>query len=153
MRAYLIRHAHAGHRSNWDGPDEERPLSSKGKKEAEHLTAVLDDQPVGRILSSPAVRCVETVEPLARARGLDVEVVPWLAEGSDPVDAIERMSAIADEDPVLCSHGDLIPDVIRLLRRRGMEVVEDGPSKKGSYWTLEGDDRSFTKATYHPPGG
>jgi hypothetical protein len=43
--------------------------------------------------------------------------------------------------------------MIGLLRRRGMKLVENGPTKKGSFWTLEYDDQAFTKATYHPPGG
>lgn len=152
MPAYLIRHAHAGHRSDWDGPDEERPLSPKGRHEADHIADLLSDEPIGRVLSSPAVRCVQTAEPLAAARQVELEIEKRLAEGCDPVKAIELMIELAEHNPALCAHGDLIPEMIRLLQRRGMEIVENGPTKKGSFWTLEFDDESFTKATYHPPG-
>lgn len=151
--AYLVRHAHAGSRSHWEGPDDQRPLSPKGQRQARHLEALLAEEPISRVLTSPAVRCTQTVEPLAAALGLPVEPTPLLAEGADPVAAIEHMLATAPASPVLCSHGDLIPEIIRLLRRRGMRVVDDGPTKKGSFWALEFDGEAFTKATYHPPGG
>jgi 8-oxo-dGTP diphosphatase len=151
--AYLIRHAHAGHRADWDGPDGDRPLSTRGRHEADHVAALLGDEPIGMVLSSPAVRCVQSVEPLAAARGVDVEVEKRIGEGRDPVKAIDLMIKRIDRNPAVCSHGDLIPEMIGLLRRRGMKLVENGPTKKGSFWTLEYDDQAFTKATYHPPGG
>lgn len=151
--AFLIRHAHAGHRADWDGSDGRRPLSARGRGEAAHVSAILGHEPIGLVLSSPAVRCIQSVEPLAAARGVEVRVEKRLGEGRDPSKAIELMIKRADQNPALCSHGDLIPEMIRLLRQRGMKLVENGPTKKGSFWTLEFDDHEFTKATYHPPGG
>jgi 8-oxo-dGTP diphosphatase len=149
--AYLIRHAHAGHRSDWDGADEDRPLSAKGHREAEHLAQLLGHQPIGRVLTSPAVRCIETVTPLAKALGIDLEPNKHLAEGRDPVKAVGLAIDLAESNPALCAHGDLIPDMIRLLHRRGMKIAEDGPTKKGSFWVLEFDGEMFEKATYHSP--
>ena len=67
---YLVRHAHAGDKRAWLGPDAVRPLSTPGRREAHGLLTRLRDHPITRILSSPAVRCLQTVEPLARRRGL-----------------------------------------------------------------------------------
>ena len=57
---YLIRHAHAGNKRNWSGPDEERPLSAKGQAQAEGIAGEFGDVGVKRVISSPAVRCRET---------------------------------------------------------------------------------------------
>jgi 8-oxo-dGTP diphosphatase len=152
MPVYLVRHAHAGRRADWDEDDALRPLSARGLREAEHIAQLIGDEPIGRIRSSPAVRCVQTVTPLATRRGLKVKEDPRLAEGADVGEALELMTRLAEKNPMFCAHGDLIPEAIRLLRRRHMELVEDGPTRKGSFWVLEFDGEAFTKATYHPPG-
>jgi 8-oxo-(d)GTP phosphatase len=58
---YLVRHAHAGKKANWPGPDLARPLSAQGHKEALGLIDQLGAYPLGHILSSPAERCLQTV--------------------------------------------------------------------------------------------
>src|SRR4029453_7056236 len=63
---YLLRHAHAGNKQGWAGPDRPGPLSNAGRREAYGLLTQLRDYPISRILSSPTVRCLETVEPLAQ---------------------------------------------------------------------------------------
>jgi phosphohistidine phosphatase SixA len=80
----LVRHAHAGEKHRWDGPDSLRPLSATGQAEAAGLVVRLEDYPVGRVLSSPTVRCQETVRPLAGDRHLDVEPLPAVGVTADP---------------------------------------------------------------------
>jgi 2,3-bisphosphoglycerate-dependent phosphoglycerate mutase len=72
---YLVRHAHAG----WT-PDENRPLSARGRADAERVADVLGGFPITAIYSSPARRAWETVAPLAARLGLPVQVVPDLRE-------------------------------------------------------------------------
>lgn len=60
-----IRHAH----NEWN-PDEYRPLSPQGAADAEKIPALLRDRPIDAIYTSPYTRCVQTVEPLAKERGL-----------------------------------------------------------------------------------
>jgi 8-oxo-dGTP diphosphatase len=148
---YLVRHGHAGSRSSWPGDDDLRPLSERGHRQAEGLAELLDGHPVGAVHSSPALRCTATVAPLADRRGLGVVVAPELAEGVDPERTLRWLLAHAERDPVACSHGDVIPKVIRLLTARGMEAVPGGASKKGSLWVLEVCDGHVTAGTYHPP--
>src|SRR6266545_4741978 len=69
---YLLRHAHAGNKRTWSGPDGRRPLSAAGRREAAGLVRVLDGRPITTILSSPALRCEQTVQPLAEHRSLPV---------------------------------------------------------------------------------
>ena len=78
---FLVRHAKAGDRSTWQGDDDGRPLTKAGRRQARALVDVFAGRPINRIVSSPAVRCVDTVEPLAEARGLAVEVRNELREG------------------------------------------------------------------------
>ncbi len=148
MTIYLVRHGHAPDRHSWRQEDELRPLSDKGRRQAAGLVEVLGDRGVGRILSSPAVRCWQTVEPLAAHLGLEIEHEPRLWEGSDVAPARDLLDEV--DDAVLCSHGDLIPDLVNRLIAEGAEAVgRDG--KKGSTWVLERDGARFTRATYLPP--
>jgi phosphohistidine phosphatase SixA len=142
MPLFLVRHAKAGSRSGWIGPDESRPLSKSGREQAQGIKRMLAEWPVPRILSSPYVRCVETVRPLAAKLGLDVEERPALAEGHAVGTALELLTALA-EHSVVCSHGDLIPAVVEALARRGMEIATEPDWRKGSVWVIERDGDEF----------
>jgi broad specificity phosphatase PhoE len=148
---YLVRHAHAGNRSSWDGDDDERPLSPKGRQQATGLLEWLADAPIQRVISSPAARCVETVAPLAAAHGLEVETDPSLAEGGTAAACIKALLAASHDDIALCSHGDLIPKVIRQLRTDGMRSKDSNLSQKGSTWELDVVDGQVVSGRYHPP--
>src|ERR1700676_1033768 len=64
---YVVRHAKAGSRSNWPEDDRFRPLGNKGSKQAEALVSILEPFPITAVYSSPFLRCVQTVAPLALA--------------------------------------------------------------------------------------
>ena len=132
MALLLVRHANAGRRSAYKGDDRQRPLSPRGRERAIELVPLLAQYRPQRILSSPYVRCWETVQPLAEALGLPVESVGELAEGHG-ADAVELMMRMAGESAVLCTHGDVATDVLAALGsesgRRfqlGVEVAEGG---------------------------
>lgn len=74
---YFVRHAH----SPWvPNREAERPLSEQGRRQAARVAARLSDAEIEAVLSSPYERARQTVEPLADARGLDVELVPGFRE-------------------------------------------------------------------------
>jgi len=148
MTIYLIRHAHAGDRSEWQGDDRLRPLSAKGNRTARAIADTLGDRPVERVLSSPAVRCVETIEPLATRVGRPIETTEVLAEGGDPVEVIRLLRAHRDGDLAVCSHGDVIPEVIETLSRDGLDIRGTIGNRKGSFWALELNGVS-SSARYH----
>jgi len=95
MPLLFLRHAQAGNRLKWEAPDRLRPLSEEGRLQAEALIALYAPLPVTRVLSSPYVRCVQTVEPLAVALGLDVEERSELAEGTGARPTLELMRRLA----------------------------------------------------------
>jgi phosphohistidine phosphatase SixA len=150
MAQYLVRHAKAGSRSGWVGPDEARPLTRAGKEQAEGIMRLLVERPVPRTLSSPYRRCVETMQPLATKLGLPVEMVDVLAEGEPAWRVVELLTALPD-DSVLCSHGDIILAVIDTLASRGMAVEGEPDWRKGATWVLERDGDEFVRAHAVPP--
>src|SRR4051812_16780515 len=95
MTWLLVRHARAGARKGWDGPDIERPLSKKGRRQVDGLVAILKRFEPTHIYSSPYVRCVQTVEPLAEVLKLEVEPRPELAEGAPVDDSIALLRQTA----------------------------------------------------------
>jgi phosphohistidine phosphatase SixA len=150
MALYLIRHAKAGQRGSWDGPDLLRPLTRSGRAQAQAFAAWLANEPVARILSSPYTRSVQTVQPLADKLGVTVEVTELLSEGSAFEPVLELLEVLP-EPSVLCSHGDLIPDTVEALLRRGAVLDGQPDWRKGSTWVLSRDDRQITRARAVPP--
>jgi 8-oxo-dGTP diphosphatase len=146
MRVLLIRHAQAGDRRP-GGRDLYRPLVETGRRRAEDLRALLADRPITAVLSSPATRCLQTVEPLARTLGLEIGEEPGLYEGSDAALALALLERDDDGELVVCSHGDVIPEVVELVAAAGAEVRGRG-CEKGSIWLLERGGGRWTRATY-----
>lgn len=137
MTLLLARHGDAGDRAAWTGDDRRRPLSASGRRQAEGLLDQYRDRPLERILSSPALRCTATVEPVATARGLDVEEHDALAEGV-PFDVIDRLlRQLADTDALLCSHADVIGEIVLALRRRGVHLGSDPRWPKAATWVID----------------
>jgi phosphohistidine phosphatase SixA len=134
---YLIRHAKAGSRSRWTADDRLRPLSKPGRGQAESLIRLFDGRKVDVILSSPFVRCVETVQPLAIDRALPVVESEALSEGAPLTSVLELVAELADVTAVLCSHGDVIPMLVEHLEQEGMVVEGERDWRKGSTWILK----------------
>jgi 8-oxo-(d)GTP phosphatase len=149
--AHLVRHAKAADRSTWQSDDVERPLSKAGRRQARALVEAFAGQRVDRILSSAAVRCVQTIEPLSGARGVPVEIRDELGEGA-PLDGfMALLDRLAASPTVLSGHGDLIPEAILTLEADGLRVGPERAWKKGAIWTLEREGGLFVRATYRPP--
>ena len=151
-RLLLIRHAHAGDRTKWRGPDDQRPLSEKGWRQARGLVPLLSEDGLARIRSSPSLRCVQTVLPLAEARGLQVEEDPRLHEGTDPHDAFAALEADLETISVAAStHGDLLPAILDLAADRGAVLPPDVRWPKGCTWILDHEDGRWLGARFLPP--
>jgi phosphohistidine phosphatase SixA len=152
MTVLLVRHARAGARKHWEGPDVERPLSKKGRRQAEGLVDMLARYPVVRIMSSPYVRCAQTVEPVAEKLKLDIGRRPELAEGAPVDQALALVREAAGTTVVLCTHGDIVPAILEAVAGQdGIELPEDPLYPKGSVWELDQDaEGRITKARYLP---
>jgi 8-oxo-dGTP diphosphatase len=151
MPLYLVRHAKAGSRSAWIGDDRDRPLVEEGWEQARALVARIAPLQPSALLSSPYLRCVQTLQPLGEECELDVTIDTRLEEDSP----LERSLAALDDAPdnaVLCSHGDVIPDVINGLLRRGMDLGEaPGALRKAGTFVLHRENGKFVRAEYWAP--
>ncbi|MFM7070062.1 MAG: histidine phosphatase family protein [Actinomycetes bacterium] len=162
MTVYLVRHAAAGVRNDADPYDDDRHLDADGILQAQQLCEWLQLEPITAIVSSPFPRCQETVLPLATARGLTVDIDARLGEGTDIERSWELLATIADDvrhrsgagspaAAVACSHGDVIPDLIRRAQSRGMLVPGKSGCAKGSVWMLQHwDGEGFGSGIYTP---
>jgi 8-oxo-dGTP diphosphatase len=148
---FLLRHATAGDRARFDGVDSDRPLTKKGRRQAESIAKSLAARGIERIYTSPYTRCVESVKPLAKLTGAKIRRRDALAEGPD----VDAAYALIDEsvgyNTVLCSHGDVIPAVINRMMWAGLTLESRFYCSKGSIWEVDLVAGRFTTARYVPP--
>lgn len=138
--ALLVRHGTAGNRKDWEGDDRLRPLDAKGVRQAQALAGILMHYPIRHVLSSPYVRCVQTVEPLSERLGLPIREAGELAEGAGAGD-VNRLVGGLEGLAVLCTHGDVIEQI----------VGEDAPNRKGGFWLLTAGPAGVKPSRYVPP--
>ena len=148
---YLVRHAHAGSKGKWAGPDQARPLSDQGRAEALGLIQQLGGFSLGRVLSSPVERCLQTVQPLAGRLGRLVEPSEALGVDGTGPGVLELLTDPALEGAVLCTHGEVIGKVFDELQLAGIELSDPLRWPKGSTWILQLDGGQGWKGTYLEP--
>lgn len=155
MTILLVRHARAGRRDRWKGDDRLRPLSKKGRGQAAGLPALLEPWvPTGRarplLVSSPWVRCAETLAPLAATLHVEVAEDETLGEGMG-AKAAETLGGWRRRRVVVaCTHGDVIEEILDGLAAAGVDLGAHRSAAKGSVWVLEGAGAAVT-ARYLPP--
>lgn len=147
---YVVRHAKAGSRGHWSGDDRLRPLSKKGEKQAEALIKVLEPFGIAAIFSSPFLRCLQTVEPLARAHRIAVRSTPSLAEGHGVGALYEFFKDDKLDQAVLSTHGDIAWELVEDLVQRSVIKAGDGGFEKGSTWVVEVENAVPVGARYLP---
>lgn len=146
---YVVRHARAGSRSSWDGTDDRlRPLNGRGQRQALALATILSPL-VKTVHSSPYLRCVETVAPLATIIGADVDILDSLSEGESWRDALSLIKATSGPT-VFCTHGDVLGDLINALQEQGVTISGYGV-EKACTWSLTVSKGGVASARYSPP--
>ena len=79
MKLLLIRHALPERVENTDGPADPG-LTEVGRQQARRLAAWLEGEHIDHVAASPKLRAIETAEPLAAGRSLEIETVAGFAE-------------------------------------------------------------------------
>ncbi|GIF02991.1 NUDIX hydrolase [Actinoplanes siamensis] len=140
----LVRHAHAGDRKNWSGPDSLRPLSPRGGKQAALVADRLATFRPQRLIAAVPLRCLQTLQPLAAATGLPVVADPAFAEPEDASGLPARLAAArarlvearAAGRVVVCSQGKVMPPLLASLARDSgvpaPSAADDPPAAKVS---------------------
>jgi len=171
VRLLLVRHGHAGTKEGWAGDDRLRPLDARGRRQARHLVDVIVPMQPTRLVSSPYTRCLETMELIASKTGL--EVVEDLAltpnAGRRALDRVRELSASElsgselsgselsgselSGPVVLCTHGEVIGDVLGVLASEdGVRLSRRPPGLKGCVWVLDFRKDKVATARYISPG-
>jgi phosphohistidine phosphatase len=137
IRLHLLRHAHAGDAFEWVGDDDLRPLTSKGRKQAERLGRFMCEHDIRPdvIVSSPLVRAVQTAEIVAAELGMTVRKDPRLASGFSQRELWALLDELGAREPLLVGHE---PDLSSLL-----SYLTDAPlpMKKGALATVDLETR------------
>ena len=148
MRVYFLRHGEADW-PNWDRPDDERPLTERGKKEMRKVAKFLRelDVPLDEILSSPLTRARQTADAVADRFKMQVREQESLAGGFD-VSALEELIRIFPVDNLMIvGHEPTFSEVVCELTgghckmsKGGLALVE-----------LDGDDMNGRLLWLFPP--
>ncbi|MCW2496277.1 bifunctional NUDIX hydrolase/histidine phosphatase family protein [Jatrophihabitans sp.] len=146
----LVRHAKAGKRSQWSGPDDLRPLDPNGIRQAARLRKALSYFGPERIYSAVPLRCQQTVQPLADSLGLIVEVQDAFSDETylrSPATTQTALLAVAKPgtSSVVCSQGVTIPELVDQMGP-GVRVTE---TKKGAWWVLSMVDGEVIAADHY----
>jgi phosphohistidine phosphatase SixA len=144
----VVRHAKAGDRDGWKGDDQLRPLTRAGWQQAEALAQSLKDEPIDKVLSSPYVRCVQTVEPMAKQRRLPVDETNELQEGAGGDSVLRLVKRHSGKQVVLCTHGDIVEELLERLIALGLVQRARANTEKGSIWVLQEAGGTITGARY-----
>lgn len=117
IELYLLRHAHAGDPAEWDGDDDERPLTGKGRRQAKRLGSFM--RAVGlkpdKLVTSPLVRAEETAQLVAKALRVEVLVEPRLAGSLGIARLDEILGELDAERPVLVGHDPDFSALVAML--------------------------------------
>jgi 8-oxo-dGTP pyrophosphatase MutT (NUDIX family)/phosphohistidine phosphatase SixA len=152
VQVFLVRHAKAGNRDKWEAPDELRPLTGSGRRQAQAIAAELDRTGLAALVSSPYVRCVETLDPLAEATGLPVQEHDALAEGGSTGPALGLVRAVSSLGPTaLSTHGDVQHGAVDALADAGVPLTGPLEVAKGSTWVLDVRHGEIAAGRYVPP--
>jgi phosphohistidine phosphatase len=129
LQLYLLRHAHAGNSATWDGPDSERPLSPKGRRQVHKLGAFLAERGFtpDAIVTSPKLRARQTAELFADAIGIAFTVDDRLGDALDPDDVGAIVEHVGGTSVVLVGHDPDFSTLAAVLT--GTEYL---PLKKGA---------------------
>lgn len=122
----LIRHASAGDRTAWSGDDRLRPLDERGLRQARELVGLLASYEVDRFISSPALRCVQTIEPSAFERALSAEVHEELSEEQQAGKGAAFVRSLRGANVAVSCHGGLSDIVCARSQKKGEVIVLDG---------------------------
>ena len=152
----IVRHGKAVPAEAWDGPDSTRPLLLRGTAQANDIAPSIAAYLPEKIYTSTAARCVATIAPLAALTGIKPKEIAGISQDAFESDEATIGQLLAKrlkskKTIVLCSHGPVIPEIIRELANltrtpHTSEVASVGALSTGEYSVLH-------ISTQHPKSG
>lgn len=143
----LLRHAKAIQRLEWQGDDGDRPLDSYGQRQSARMLSNYFPYQIMEIHSSDAIRCLETVEPLARSLKLNIMISEELGEYRYSRDSKAPLIYVRDVleegvPAIICSHNPILPNLMRKFIGKKNFKTLSWTLNPGESWVLhhrEGD--------------
>ena len=137
----MLRHGKALAREEWLGGDEDRPLDQRGSLQAKRMISIYQAFNIEKVITSDAIRCYDTVEPLTKALDLKLKVEKDISEQSwkrDKELAIEfAKEIIKDERTILvCSHNPVLPRMLEKLTKKIDFDYLDNKLQPGEAWII-----------------
>lgn len=137
----ILRHTKSLERGDWDEADSHRTLDETGFDQAQLLIKHLAPFAIDELYTSDYTRCVQTVTPLAHARGLSITAVPSLNEESfelDPEKAISFANALKQDEKniLICSHNPVIPSMLRGILNTKLKNKDLIKLEPGDAWIV-----------------
>ena len=137
----MLRHGKALAREEWLGGDEDRPLDQRGSLQAKRMISIYQAFNIEKVITSDAIRCYDTVEPLTKALDLKLKVEKVISEQSWKKDkelAIEfAKEIIKDERTILvCSHNPVVPRMLEKLTKKIDFDYPDNKLQPGEAWII-----------------
>jgi 8-oxo-(d)GTP phosphatase len=151
----LLRHAKAIERQEWAGEDTDRPLSSQGERQAKRLLSNFLPYAVEEIHSSSAVRCYESITPMARGLSVDFFFTDSLTEEifeknqERPIKYVHRL-LVNDYTTMVCSHNPILPLVISSFVDKFGVDVEETKLEPGDAWVAHHVEREVVAIDFLP---
>jgi phosphohistidine phosphatase SixA len=156
MRIIVVRHGQAEAKKPQRRQDAERPLVARGRRQADRLGKLIGGGRPSRVISSPALRCVQTTQPFAHKFGLAVELSEQLSAdaGRAAVELCRQLlsSETDNSTVVLCTHREVLVELLpQLSEDFGRKLGHRPPGAKGGAWILRFRAGKLEKVDYHPP--
>jgi 8-oxo-(d)GTP phosphatase len=147
----VVRHASAGSRKQWPAGDLERPLDAAGAADAQALAALLACFAPGptRVLSSPALRCVDSVRPYSALAAAGVEVSDALSQTTRPDVRVTMIrDLVASGKPVVvCAHRENVASIVtEACEALDAPAPADMTLPKAGFWVLNVAAGALTSA-------
>ena len=151
-----VRHGKAVPPGAWDGPDSSRPLMQRGADQATQIAAAIAAYGPTKIISSTAVRCRSTIEPLSQLTALPVKTTAGISQdafeyGQGTVEKIVGKRLRKQKTVVLCSHGPVLPQIVGEVAAQTMSAVTADMRRSVSLGT--GDFTVLHVSCEHPLSG
>lgn len=147
MTVWMVRHGCAGAKDDWSGPDDVRPLDDAGAHQAAAISELLTPERPVRLLSSPTVRCVDTLRSTAERVGLPILQTDRLAVPAHPT-AVLDLLANQPGRTVLCTHGEVMAPLLPIFRGVGFTFTgaasDDEWLRKGVVWCIDREAMSLS---------
>jgi 8-oxo-dGTP diphosphatase len=141
----LLRHGKAIAREEWEGDDGDRPLAQLGQLQAKRMLSLYLPFGITEIHTSDAVRCYETVVPMARSLNLNVIYWSELSEYAFEKDKKASLKVVqeiieSEARSIVCGHNPVLPGMVSKLIGKNSFKAFDRVLLTGEAWILHHRD-------------